>query len=313
MDPMISTNAPCPSQRRSAARKPWRGFTLVELLVVIAIIGTLVGLLLPAVQGAREAGRRTQCTNNVKQMGLALTNYESSKRRFPPGNDNFSDDDVRSPPRYHAWSSFILPFLEQANLAASIDYKKEWNAPGGNDTASDMVLGVYVCPSGITSFPGKQDYGGVMGSAVPLTGKSVSPDWDHSGILYGTDDMIEASVKKVHRFRQPAEAHAITDGLSTTLLVAEGVDRSHAERGDADGNTDSVIGGSRWACGTNCFPHNSRVINDPTVDGFRSRHPRGVNTVFADGHVKFLTDSVDSDVLVSICTKSGGELIRNGL
>jgi prepilin-type processing-associated H-X9-DG protein len=244
---------------------------------------------------------------------LALANYESNKRRFPPGNDNFSDDDGQSPPRYHAWSSFILPFLEQANLAASIDYKKEWNAPGGNDAASDMVLGVYVCPSGITSFPGKQDYGGVMGSAVPLTGKSVSPDWDHSGTLYGTDDMIEASAKKVHRFRQPAETHAITDGLSTTLLVAEGVDRSHAERGDADGNTDSVIGGSRWACGTNCFPHNSRVINDPTVDGFRSRHPRGVNTVFADGHVKFLTDSVDSDVLVSICTKSGGELIRNGL
>jgi prepilin-type N-terminal cleavage/methylation domain-containing protein len=119
-----------------------RAFTLVELLVVIAILGTLIGLTLPAIQSVRESARRSQCKNNLKSMGIALLAYESSNQAFPPGDDAVTR-------RYHAWSSFILPFLDQDSVARQIDYRKAWNAPGGNDVISDVVLPVYVCPTGM--------------------------------------------------------------------------------------------------------------------------------------------------------------------
>jgi len=265
---------------------PNSGFTLVELLVVIAIIGTLVGITLPAVQSVRESARRTHCANNLKSMGIALTNYESSKRAFPLGDDALSQ-------RHHAWSSFILPFLDEDSTSKKIDYRRSWNAPGGNDTISDLILPTYVCPAGIVSYPGKQDYGGVLGSAIPdsATGKR-HPDWEHSGILYATDA----------KHTTPVRAAMVADGLSKTIVVSEGVDR-----GIAGTDTESQIGNSRWACGTNCFLHNSRVVNTPEVDGFRSNHLGGVNGLFADGHVLFMVDDIDPDVVLAMCTKDGRE------
>jgi prepilin-type N-terminal cleavage/methylation domain-containing protein/prepilin-type processing-associated H-X9-DG protein len=270
------------------SRAPRGGFTLVELLVVMAVIGTLIGITLPAVQRVRESSRRTQCQSNLKSMGVALTAFEASKRAFPPGDDAFTL-------RYHAWSSFILPFLDEDTVSRRIDYRKTWNAPGGNDVISDASLPVYVCPTGIVSFAGKQDYGGVLGSAIPssTTGK-LHPDWEHSGILYATDA----------RHRQPAKAAMVIDGLSKTLIVTEGVDR-----GVAGTDTESQIGNSRWSCGTNCFLHNSRVINTPDVDGFRSNHLGGVNALFADGRVLFLVDDVAPDVVLAMCTKDGREVV----
>lgn len=270
------------------SRAPRGGFTLVELLVVMAVIGTLIGITLPAVQRVRESSRRTQCQSNLKSMGVALTAFEASKRAFPPGDDAFTL-------RYHAWSSYILPFLDEDTVSRRIDYRKTWNAPGGNDVISDVNLPVYVCPTGIVSFAGKQDYGGVLGSAIPssATGK-LHPDWEHSGILYATDA----------QHRQPARAAMVIDGLSKTLIVTEGVDR-----GVAGTDTESQIGNSRWSCGTNCFLHNSRVINTPDVDGFRSNHLGGVNALFADGRVRFLVDDVAPDVVLAMCTKDGREVV----
>ena len=165
------------------------GFTLVELLVVVAIIGTLIGMLLPAVQRARESGRRAACSNSIRQQGVAISNYEAARRMFPPGSDSYTADPATQPARLHAWSSFILPFLEESAVAVKIDYKKVWNAPGGNDIASDAVLPVYVCPSGIERFPGKQDYAGVHGTSVNRSGvERPVEDWEHSGVLYSTDD-----------------------------------------------------------------------------------------------------------------------------
>jgi len=264
-----------------------KGFTLIELLAVLAIIGTLVGLLLPAVQRAREASRNSHCTNNLKQMGLALGNYEQAKRRFPPGNEQLGS-------RLHAWSSFILPFLDQAVVSDRIDYTKPWDDPATNLSKVDLTIPTYVCPSGIKQFPGKQDYGGVLGAYINPDGTALIPlsaKDEHGGILYATDT----------EYRLPATAASVSDGLSRTLLVAEAVDR---EYGGEDARTH---GDACWACGNNCFPLNSRVINDPTVDGFRSLHVGGINSLFGDGHVAFLSERLDVPVLIAISTRAGGE------
>ncbi len=262
------------------------GFSLVELLAVVAILGTLVSLSLPAVQSARESARRAACSNNLRQMGIAILNYESARRWFPPGDDALSG-------RHHAWSSFILPFLEEDKTARRINYSQRWNDSRGNAAIADLVIPTYVCPSGIQTFPGKQDYGGVLGSSVRLSDDApLRPGWEHGGVLYATSSAAP----------RPCRAGQVSDGLSRTLLVSEGVDRGFAEM-----DSESPIGNSRWACGTNCFLHNSPVVNTPDVDGFRSHHLGGVHGLFGDGRVEFLADSTTPDVLAALCTKSGGE------
>ena len=267
-------------------RHPVEGFSLVELLAVVAILGTLISLSLPAVQRARETARRSACGNNLHQMGIALINYESARRVFPPGSDALSG-------RYHAWSSYILPYLEESQTAGRINYSLAWNDPRGNVEVSRYVVPTYVCPSGIKSYAGKQDYGGVMGTAVVLAeDAALPPGWEHGGILYATAEDCP----------RPCRAGEVSDGLSHTLLVSEGVDRGYPEM-----ESDSAIGNSHWACGTNCFLHNSPVLNTPDVDGFRSNHLGGVMGLFGDGRVVFMDDATMPDVLVAMCTKAGGE------
>jgi prepilin-type processing-associated H-X9-DG protein len=144
----------------------------------------------------------------------------------------------------------------------------------------------------MASFPGKQDYGGILGAWVEPDGSlPTSADWERSGVLYATTE----------RFPRPATPAMVTDGLAQTLLVSEGVDRDH---GGADQH---AFGDSCWACGSNCFPLTSTIVNNPSRDGFRSRHVGGVQSLFADGHVAFLGDSTAPEVLVAICTKSRGD------
>lgn len=276
----------------AAAAGPRAGFSLVELLAVVAILGTLVSLTLPAVQSARESARRSACSNNLRQMGVALFNYEAARRWFPPGDDAFSR-------RNHAWSSFILPYLDEQKTAGRIDYTRPWNDPRGNAAIADVVIPTYVCPSGIESFPGKQDYGGVMGSAIVPSQESeeglpeLPPGWDHGGILYATSEHC----------RRPCRAAEVSDGLAKTLLVSEGVDR-----GFRDMDNESRIGNARWACGTNCFFLSSPVVNTPLVDSFRSHHLGGVHGLFGDGHVVLLVDNCSPELLAALCTKAGGEV-----
>jgi prepilin-type N-terminal cleavage/methylation domain-containing protein len=272
---------------RSAVVPPRRGFSLVELLAVVAILGTLVSLSLPALQSAREAARRAACSNQLRQMGIALVNYESARRAFPPGRDALSGRD-------HAWSSFILPFIEEGKIAGRMTYALPWNDPRNVELA-DAIISIYVCPSSIESFAGKQDYGGVLGAAVKLSDDDeLPPGWSHSGILYATGQDSP----------RPCRAGEVSDGLSRTLLVSEGVDR-----GFRDMESHEPIGNARWACGTNCFLLSSPVLNTPDVDGFHSNHLGGVHGLFGDGHVSFMSDGTAPEVLIAICTKAGGEAV----
>jgi len=298
-----------------APRTAPNGFTLVELLAVLAIIGTLIGLLLPAVQRARETSRRMQCSNNLKQMGVALSNYEQANKRFPPGNDQAGE-------RYHAWSSFVLPFLEQSTVSGRIDYSKHWDDRGGNSAIADLTIPTYVCPSGIKSFAGKQDYAGVLGSSINGNGQQLAIvngsdlQFLTSGVLYATGTTLyvppryDAGTVPSQQPRLPARAAQISDGLSRTLLVIEAVDREQV--GAADTRRSGDAG---WACGSNCCSLNSRVINMPgeNDNGFRSLHFGGLFGLFADGRVTFISDRIDAPSLVAICTKSGGETESAGL
>jgi hypothetical protein len=240
-------------------------------------------------------------------MGVALTNYEQAKKRFPPGNDQLGN-------RLHAWSSFILPFLEQSAVSDRIDYTKPWDDPASNLSKVDITIPTYVCPSGVKQFPGKQDYGGILGAYIKPDGESLNPLTtrdEHGGILYATDPDYKLS----------ATAASVSDGLSKTLLVAEAVDRELTDDNgqwrlrnwwwrqaprESDSN-EHTHGDAIWACGNNCFPLNSRVINDPTVDGFRSHHVGGLSSLYGDGHISFLSDRLDVRVLIAICTRTGGE------
>lgn len=290
-----------------------RAFTLVELLAVLVIIGMLLGLLLPAVSRARESARQSQCKNNLRQMGVALTNHEQAKKRFPPGNDQIGR-------RFHAWSSYILPFLEQANVSSQIDYTKPWDDPGGNAALADLTIPTYVCPSGMKMFPGKQDYGGVLGAYINATGESLSVVNDKdlrflsSGVLYATGEEMYVPPKydrgtvPGQQPRVSAKASQISDGLAKTLIVTEGVDREQVGVEDTRRSGDSG-----WASGFNCFPLNHRVINIPDSDGFRCMHMGGIHGLFADGRVQFLGENLDASVLIAITTKAGGEADSLGM
>lgn len=286
------------------------GFTLVELLAVLAIIGTLIGLLLPAVQRTREAGRRMQCSNNLKQMGVALANYEQAKKRFPPGNDQAGE-------RYHAWSSFVLPFLEQSTVSDRIDYSKHWDHKGGNSAIADMTIPTYVCPSGIKSFAGKQDYAGVLGSFINRNGEQLAVvngkdlQFLTSGVLYatGTTLYVPGTVPS-QQPRLPASAGA---GLRRAV---ENAPRDRRGRPGTGWRADTRrAGDAGWACGSNCCSLNARVINMPgeNDNGFRSLHLGGIYGLFGDGHVTFISESIDAPSLIAICTKSGGETESAGL
>ena len=219
---------------RTASRP---AFTLIELLVVIAIIGILVGLLVPAVQQIREAAARTQCINNLKQIGLALHSYHDSMKRFPPGyvdgntNPNSTPDNDVGPG--WGWAAYLLPYLEQANLHRQIDFSQSVGR-GSNVAVSQMPLVIFQCPSDPNqqAFPvydssfsspiaivAHSNYVGCSGWQECFNGAGGNPQ---SGS--GTDGLGggfgQAGVGLFYRNSQTRMA-SVTDGLSNTIVVGE--------------------------------------------------------------------------------------------
>lgn len=262
-------------RRRGTKR---RGISLVELLVVICISGSLAAILLPAVQRARESARLRQCSNNLRNIGLALSNFQSFHKAFPAGSDGLNGTE-------HAWSSHILPFIELSNIAQQINYDLPWDAPGANATAADFDVPLYVCPSSLARFPGKQDYGGIMGTGLlPLPAGSGPKD------AFGCGVLIVTGPQQPHPVR-PAN---ITDGLSFTMAGGESVDRTDGHAG-------------QWACGRNCFSQNEPSVMIDDVGSLFSWHPAGAQAWFCDGHVRVLRDGIASEVLGALCTRNGAE------
>ncbi len=263
------------------------GFTLIELLVVIAIIGLLVALLLPAVQAARESARRTQCENNLKQMGLALMSYHDLNRKFPLGNVYGT---------YWSYAAALLPELEQQNLYQQIDFKYPtcfaYNQAQGGKGVPSVNLPAVQCPSEprigqIYTDPTSgqfalTNYFGVMGTTV----------WTNDGMLYSNSAVSVAGV---------------TDGTSQTLFVGE--------RGMAG---DLLYGW--WACGAGIINLGAYDQLLPTdlgltagkddsshIGHFWSYHPGGADFLFVDGSVRFLPYSINNLVFQQLGTRQGGE------
>jgi prepilin-type N-terminal cleavage/methylation domain-containing protein/prepilin-type processing-associated H-X9-DG protein len=270
-------------ERPTRSVAPASGFTLVELLVAIAILGILVSLLLPAVQAAREAARRMSCTSNLRQIGVGLLSYHNSHRSFPPGGVELRLSWHDTTKRQFAWSAFLLPFIEQKNVYDQIDFGRAFDAPE-NARAAAYVLPVYVCPSvpraSLTSEGrGVCDYGGLYGERI------LSPNNPPKGA------MLYDRVLRVGDF---------TDGTSATLVVSE----------------DSGFTDMQWINARNLFDQ-AYAINErpspqhPLENEIRSRHPGGANGLFVDGSVRFLRDDMPLDVLAAICTRAGGETIRD--
>jgi prepilin-type N-terminal cleavage/methylation domain-containing protein/prepilin-type processing-associated H-X9-DG protein len=294
-----------------------RGFTLVELLVVIAIIGILVGLLLPAVQSAREAARRIQCTNNLKQIVLAMHNFEGAYKYLPYG-DRLND----AHPQKVGPGVQVLPFLEQASLSSQYNWKINWYDPGNSEVVRTK-LNVFFCPS---TPNGGREFSSTEGG-VPFT--AATADYmPPSGIgnneklflqnTYGmniADDkaMLTKKVKTPNRLRDT------TDGLSNSIMYTECAGKPDVWcNGKMTGGFNYKTGWASHATGFDprmiapgkCSGVGSCTINCTNDQGVYSFHPGGANVGMGDGSVRFLTSSLSPEVFAGLLTRANGEIIQ---
>ncbi|MFO0906212.1 MAG: DUF1559 domain-containing protein [Pirellulales bacterium] len=300
------------------------GFTLVELLVVIAIIGILVALLLPAVQAAREAARRTQCSNNLKQLGLAMHNYHDVHGKLPPmvGASGCC---------WGTWQVNILPFIELQNL------RDLYVNHGGNDATgprygsapnttnvTTLRLKAFTCPSDQTNAP----IGGI-------TSHNYAVNVGNTG-AYGQPAVLNGVTHggAPFQFQNPGGGWGvfgladILDGTSNTMMVGEvlqgrGTDlRGFTWWGDASGFSAYLGPNSKLpdAIYTSAYCNNQPLQNLPCVVASssypsmfaaRSRHPGGVQVTFCDASTRFIPQTVDINIWRALSTSQGSEVVTN--
>jgi prepilin-type N-terminal cleavage/methylation domain-containing protein/prepilin-type processing-associated H-X9-DG protein len=325
----------CSSTCRAVRRS---GFTLVELLVVIAIIGILTGLLLPAVQAARESARRISCTNNMKQLALAAHLHEGSYRRLP-----YSKRDV-APMR--SWAPDLLIFLEQANMVsdAAYDLNENWwrtttyaGAPIPNGRTAQQSLAVFICPSTPNGkrlqfkleTPPEQNKVGACGDYFAVEGVNLAINNElPAAEQFPAGSDLRGALRK---FPDENLMANILDGTSNTILFGECAGREDIYRGRTRraANTDKTSSscararGGAWATNDNPYEIGARVewctgataipgpmmINNSNEHGhlFYSFHSAGANFAFCDGSVRFLNQSIRLRVLATLVSRAGGE------
>ena len=315
------------------------GFTLVELLVVLAIVGILIGLLLPAVQAARQAARRIQCANNLKQLGLALHNYHSALKKFPPGLNMYTSASCPGVPAGShygwSWSTFILPYMEQGAVYEMIDFDVGAYAwPNAREAGASRIR-TFCCPSDpygeewvdcCTGWSNgaaddedfrQTNYVGVADSIDRGCGNGIWPRTDGNGMLFNL---------------KPVRVSHVKDGTSNTLFVGEWVGSwgSHSTTGQSYlgmhwiswNIQDTALGIN----GSGSIPGGRNINVDP-IDGdggdryaelwdeigFASYHPGGAHFLLVDGSTQFLNEHMDHFVLAAMTTRLEGEVWKKGL
>ena len=302
------------------------GFTLVELLVVIAIIGILIALLLPAVQAAREAARRSQCSNNLKQIGLGLHNYELQNKSFPPGAVFYGGNNDRGSIHIR-----LLPFIEMDSLFRLFDMRNNTDGqqfptvqPDGNQSLLSATVPAYICPSDTNPKLGTApnqvqpaNYNPNMGP-TPLTdspGCSCSEYalWN-SYTSAGTADTKPAGPFTRLGWNFVSRIADVTDGLSNTIFFGEvrAECSAHVRVGWSHSNkwgTFTQIPINYNSCDyTTANPNGcARYCNWNTEVGFKSRHPGGAQFLLGDGSVRFLPQTIDHWTYQRLGDKADGQ------
>jgi prepilin-type N-terminal cleavage/methylation domain-containing protein/prepilin-type processing-associated H-X9-DG protein len=300
------------STRRPAA------FTLIELLVVIAIIAVLIGLLLPAVQKVREAANRAQCANNLKQLTLALHNYENNVGAFPPSRTTVTP--------MNSFSAYLLPYIEQENVFRIYDMTVDWNDPK-NYTAIQSQLEVFNCPSNpqgprqdttITAQPACGDYSAVSAikdfvgincfSLLGLTGKTDprligALTYDAKTRITDIQDGTSNTIMLAEDAGRPALWAAGPQPMS--VAVATAANMTAEQGGWADPGAPFAIDGSE-PNGT--IPGNCSV-NCSNYSEIYSYHIGGANVSLGDGSVRWMSATIDLCTLAGLTTRNGGELL----
>ncbi|NLF71979.1 MAG: DUF1559 domain-containing protein [Candidatus Anammoximicrobium sp.] len=271
------------------------GFTLVELLVVIAIIGILVALLLPAIQAAREAARRSQCSNNLKQIGLAMHNYHDSFLRFPPAFTAFRNDSANG----WGWGVFILPFAEQNTLYEQLNptidkFPTATSGPLYELCQSEIPM--YRCPSDVG--PARNNYRGNFGTSnyVGMWGAHVDAGVHAdpgNGMMY-----YNANLSTQH----------VLDGTSNVLMVGERAFNNKPWRGATWSGSRSAIGPGWAAVMRGVWSTNALKLMGTDVWAYSSLHPAGVQFVLVDGSVRLIPDTIDTATLLIIAQRAAGEV-----
>lgn len=309
-----------------------RAFTLVELLVVIAIIGILIGMLLPAVQTVRESARRTQCLNNVRQLGLAAHCFESAHEVFPAsGWTTFGPGNPAG--KYVGWRPLLLPFVEQSNLQKLYDFGENW-WDETNPTAASVPVLLFQCPTTPSRTPvlsavahaprpamsfenpiAPTDYEAIMG----IQPDSINPHFPAP--IYGSSNRYSV----MHRNSRNGFSQ-ISDGSSNTIMVVECAGRPDVYRGHrlrSDLSNDQGIG---WADSEGPFSFDATNVDGSIEGGGPANgctvvmnrrndnepyafHPGGISSLFADGHVSFVAETIDVRVFAKLITRNGGEVV----
>ena len=311
------------------------GFTLVELLVVIAIIGVLVALLLPAVQAAREAARRTQCGNNMKQIGIATHNFHDTYNKLPVGTH---DDDNRS----FCWRTWILPFAEQTPLYTKMVEAGMWVPPqmggGANGVNVDSVpgseiagitalsdlcktakLNFYMCPSDVLPERDNDNYyktnycgnmGPIVGTVTTCASADAKGDKQTGVFMFANDNNTTWS----------NGLHSITDGTSNTIMAGEVTVSENVKQASTNdsrypiwpgGNNNGGCSGTAAAGATLRFVDTNYFINRKvgveSNSSFGSKHPGGAQFVLGDASVRFITENISMVIYRAAGTRDGGE------
>ena len=297
----------------SAFRLPRRrGFTLIELLVVIAIIAVLIALLVPAVQKVREAAARSQCANNLKQLGLAAHNYHDANKTLPPvWLANGTVGNVSNPDGFATWATLILPYIEQGPQFNLWDLKKPFSKQ--TPAAVQGQPSIFLCPSrpgAILSTGDAQpgaiaDYAGAYGTGVGNPNGAMVP----ATFVQGTDASNNTIVAS---FRGQINLLSITDGTSNTFLIGEAHVRPNSLRGKNENR--SIFGGVDNVprrCAGNAPNGTFRYLSPPENENgananqsFGGPHTGVCQFVFSDGSVRTVSTSVDLPTLTAVIGRS---------